>query len=127
MRNFKVCYQFPSDACRSVGRRLTKIVVLAVVLSAFFTVEATAADLNGTITYKTSRMSQPAALAEALVSVYHIDSKRKTVTRTNSNGDYLFKNLIGGSYLIAVEKDGSRIYQGRVDVPRSGRRFDIKF
>jgi len=106
--------------------QLAKHVVFALAFAAMFAVTAAAADLNGTITYKTLKMAQPGPLSEALVSVYHIGTKSKTVTRTSSTGKYLFKNLPNGSYVILVEKDGQRVYQGKVDVSQGNRQFDIK-
>ena len=94
---------------------------LAVMLAA----PAAAASLGGTVTYKARGMTKPDGLASAIVSVYHTGTGRKAVTRTNGAGTYLFRSLPGGLYVILVEKDGKRVYQGKVDVRDQDARFDI--
>lgn len=89
-------------------------------LTAILAATAQAASLGGTVTYRTS------GVPSAVVSVYQTGTGRKAVTLTNSLGAYLFNNLPGGSYIVLVEKDGRRIYQGRVEVPKQATRFDIR-
>jgi hypothetical protein len=86
---------------------------------------AAAADLGGTVTYKVPSMTRPAPLLAVLVSAYNPATARKTVTRTNDVGVYLFKGLPGGLYVIFVERDGRRLYQGKVEVREPATRFDI--
>lgn len=99
---------------------------VAVVLSSFFAATACAAQLDGTITYRTAGMSAPAPLTSALVSVYRSQSSSTAITRTNGAGAYRFNNLAAGQYVVFVEKDGRRIYQGRVTVSDQNQRFDIQ-
>ena len=89
------------------------------VLTAFLAVPAEAGSLEGTVTYGES------AVPSAMVSLYQTDTGRKSVTITNSLGAYKFDGLPGGSYIVLVEKDGRRIYQGKVDVPEQSARIDI--
>ena len=89
-------------------------------LTAILVATAQAASLGGTVSYRTS------GVPSAVVSVYHTGTGRKAVTLTNSRGAYLFNNLPGGRYVVLVEKDGRRIYQGKVDVPEQAIRFDIR-
>jgi hypothetical protein len=86
---------------------------------------AAAADLSGTVTYKVPGMTRPAPLLAVLVSAYNPATARKSVTRTNEVGVYLFKSLPDGLYVIFVEKDGRRLYQGKVEVRDPATRFDI--
>jgi hypothetical protein len=88
-------------------------------------VAAAAAELSGTVTYKTAAMGTPAPLSSALVSVYRTPTSNTTVTRTNSAGMYRFADLAAGQYVVFVEKDGRRLYQGRVTVGDQPKRFDI--
>ncbi len=95
-------------------------------LVAILTVSAAAASLTGTVSYKTQGMTKPDTLPAVLVSVYNPTTHRKTVTRTNDLGVYLFNGLPSGLYVLFVEKDGKRIYQGKVEVRDTGTRFDIR-
>ena len=88
--------------------------------SAILAATAQAAGLAGTVTYGKS------GVPSAVVSVYQSGTGRRAVTLTNSLGAYLFNNLPSGSYIVLVEKDGRRIYQGRVEVPTQSVRFDIR-
>ena len=126
MKSSKRYFRLQSDRCATPGSsgELVKTVVLATVLAVLFAGMASASDLSGTVTYKTSRMTRPEALPAALVSVYNTATQNKTVTRTNSLGAYLLRNLPGGTYLIVIEKDGRRVYQGKVVIP-TNRPFDI--
>jgi hypothetical protein len=88
--------------------------------------QAAAANLDGTITYGARGTTRPDPLVSALVSVYSPSTRQKMVTRTNDLGRYLYKSLPGGVYVILVEKDGRRVYQGKVEVREPETRFDIQ-
>jgi hypothetical protein len=126
MKNSKRYFRQRSDRCVTTGSpgKLATTIVMATVLTVVFAGMSAAADLSGTVTYKTAGMARPEGLPSALVSVYETATQRKTVTRTNNLGAYLFRNLPGGSYLIVIEKDGRRVYQGKVVIP-TNRPFDI--
>lgn len=94
-------------------------------LLAMLATPAAAADLSGTVTYKVPGMTRSDPLPSALVSAYNPAISRKTVTRTNNVGVYLFKTLPDGLYVIFVERDGRRLYQGKVEVREPTTRFDI--
>jgi hypothetical protein len=100
--------------------------VLGCVLALVFVANAAAADLKGIVTYTTDKVTTPAPLTSALVSLYRTDNHQKTVTRTSSTGEYQFKNLQSGEYLVLIEKDGRTLYQGKVEVQDSDTQFDIK-
>ena len=87
---------------------------------------AAAASLDGTITYGARGTTRLDPLVSALVSVYNPATRQKLVTRTNDLGKYLYKNLPGGVYVILVEKDGRRVYQGKVEIREPETRFDIQ-
>ncbi len=91
----------------------------AIALAAWLALPSAAAGLEGKVTYRTS------AIPSAIVSVYQESSGRKAVTLSNSSGEYRFDNLPSGSYIVLVEKDGRRIYQGRTSVAGGLARFDI--
>jgi hypothetical protein len=88
--------------------------------------QAAAANLDGTITYGARGTTRPGPLVSVLVSVYNPATRQKMVTRTNDLGRYLYKSLPGGVYVILVEKDGRRVYQGKVEVREPETRFDIQ-
>jgi hypothetical protein len=92
-------------------------------LAAILATPAIGASLIGTVSYKTGGVAH--AVPEALVMVYHVTTRRKAVTRSNDSGYYAF-NVPKGDYVILVEKDGVRVYQGKVEVHDRGTRFDIK-
>jgi hypothetical protein len=89
-------------------------------LAAILATTAQAESLGGTVTYGTT------GVPSAVVSAYETTTGRKAVTRTNSVGAYLFRNLPSGKYVVLVEKDGRRIYQGKVDVKEQATKFDIR-
>jgi hypothetical protein len=95
-------------------------------LVAGLTISAAAASLTGTVTYKAQGTTKSDALPSVLVSVYNPATHRKTVTRTNNLGVYLFNDLPSGLYVLLVEKDGKRIYQGKIEVRDPATRFDIR-
>ena len=126
MKSLKRYLRVQNDRCAPSGGagELVKTIVLATVLIVVFAGVLSAADFGGTVTYKTSGMARPEVLPSALVSVYHTATQRKTVTRTNNVGSYLFRNLPSGTYIIVIEKDGRRVYQGKVEIP-TNRPVDI--
>ena len=91
-----------------------------IVVTAVLAAQAVAASLGGTVFYGTTGVSS------GLVSAYQIGTGRKAVTLTNSSGAYFFNSLPVGGYVVFVEKDGRKIYQGRVDVRQNSTRFDIR-
>ncbi len=82
---------------------------------------AAAASLGGVVT------SSGRSVDSATVSIYDTrPGGGKIVTITNAAGVYLFGNVRSGAYIVVVEKDGRRIYQGRTSVPESAAKFDIR-
>jgi len=106
------------------GRQVRNTLCLTFLMF-LFVGTAVAGNLTGTVTSTSKGVAKPAPVASVFVSVYQANTKRKTVTRTNSSGAYQFKNLAKGTYMIHVEKDGKQVYQGKVEVPDSGTTFDI--
>ena len=82
---------------------------------------AAAATLSGAVT------ANGRAVDSAVVSIY-VDTQgdRKFVTITNASGAYRFTNVRNGVYIVIVEKDGRRIYQGPMNVQVEEARFDVK-
>ena len=111
---------------RNFASWLFRISCCTVVLALAAAAQAAAADLNGTITYRTRGTAKTDPLVSALVSVYNPATRRKLVTRTNDLGRYLYKSLPSGVYVVLVEKEGRRVYQGKVDVREPETRFDIQ-
>ena len=94
-------------------------------LTAILAAPAQAGLLRGAVTHGTS------GVPSAIVSFYQIGAGStkfitRNITRTNNLGRYAFNNLPSGSYIVLVEKDGRRIYQGRFDVPVQSTHFDIQ-
>ena len=110
---------------RGAEGRWSRTALAGMALAVMLAAPAAAASLGGTVTYKARGMTKPDGLASAIVSVYHTGTGRKAVTRTNGAGTYLFRSLPGGLYVILVEKDGKRVYQGKVEVRDQDARFDI--
>jgi redox-regulated HSP33 family molecular chaperone len=79
---------------------------------------AAAADLSGRITVS------GAPLAGAVVKANLIDSGRGpaavSVTVTGPAGEYVLHGLRNGDYILLVDANGRRIYQGRLTLTSSG-------
>jgi hypothetical protein len=73
---------------------------------------APAANLRGKITHQ----SRP--VADALVRLYPTGSGRGEViaTRTSDSGRYVIGRIRPGTYVLLVEKNGRRVFQGRIEV-----------
>lgn len=86
--------------------------ILASISSLFlFVALAAGADLSGRITVKGE------ALPRAVVTV-NLVSKRAprtvTITRSDARGQYAFHGLRNGEYVLLVDLNGRRVYQGEV-------------
>ena len=79
---------------------------------------ARAADLSGRVTVS------GAPLAGAVVKANLIGSGRGpaavSVTRTGPAGEYVLRGLRNGDYILLVDTNGRRVYQGRLTLPASG-------
>lgn len=79
---------------------------------------AAAADLSGRVTVS------GAPLAGAVVKANFISSGRGpvavSVTRTGPAGEYLLRGLRNGDYILLVDTNGRRVYQGQLTLPASG-------
>lgn len=102
--------------------RISGLLVLAIIVI----LPASAANVGGIISYRISGIGTERPLEEALVTVYNVKTQAKAVTRSNNRGEYLITSLSSGDYIILVEKDGRRLYQGRVEVQTAETRRDIK-
>jgi hypothetical protein len=74
---------------------------------------ASAADLLGRVTFR------GAPLAGAVVTANLIGRQGQgpaavRVTRTGPRGEYALQGIRNGSYILLVDMDGRRIYQGRI-------------
>jgi uncharacterized GH25 family protein len=72
---------------------------------------AAAANLAGRVTFR----GKP--LTGAVVTATLIENRRAgpvTVTRTDSHGQYVLRNLRNGTYALLVNLNGRRIYQGEI-------------
>ena len=84
---------------------------LVFISALFCTVLASAASLSGRVTFR------GAPLAGAVVTANLIGSRGPaavTVTRTGSGGEYALEGLRNGDYILLVDMNGHRIYQGRI-------------
>lgn len=71
----------------------------------------TAADLSGLVTVR----GKP--LAAAVVTANLIGEKGPaavTITRAGPKGEYLLKGLRNGNYILLVDMNGRRVFQGKV-------------
>jgi hypothetical protein len=70
-----------------------------------------AADLSGQVTVRA------APLAGAVVTANLIGARGPaaiSVTRTGSGGQYLLRGLRNGDYILLVDMNGRRVYQGQI-------------
>ena len=80
-----------------------------------FAALAVAADLSGRVTVR----GEP--LAGAVVTANLIGQRGPAavaVTRTGPRGEYTLRRLRNGDYIILVDLNGRRIYQGRIALTR---------
>jgi hypothetical protein len=102
--------------------RISRVMILTAVLS----VPAFATNVLGTITYKTAGMVNPAPLTDALITIYNTTSGARVITRSGAGGVFAFKGIAAGSYVVIVEKNGRRLYQGKVNAQEPQSRLDIR-
>lgn len=72
---------------------------------------AAAADLSGRVTF------HGAPLAGAVVTANLIGERGPaavTVSRTGARGEYVLRGLRNGDYILLVDMNGRRVYQGRI-------------
>ena len=72
---------------------------------------AAAANLSGRVTLR------GAPLAGAVVTANLIGERGPsavTVTRTGARGEYILRGLRNGDYILLVDMNGRRVYQGRI-------------
>ena len=74
---------------------------------------AAAADLSGRVTVRGAPL--PGAVVTANLIGAH-GPAAVTVTRTGAGGDYVMRGLRNGDYILLVDMNGRRVYQGRVTV-----------
>ena len=74
---------------------------------------AAAADLSGRVTLR------GAPLAGAVVTANLIGERGPaavTVTRTGPRGEYFLRGIRNGDYILLVDMNGRRVYQGRISL-----------
>jgi hypothetical protein len=86
---------------------------------------AAAADLSGRVT------AGGAPLAGAVVTANLIGARGPaavSVTRTGKAGDYILRGLRNGDYVLLIDLNGRRIYQGRISLagPNLVRNIDLQ-
>jgi hypothetical protein len=92
-------------------RSISCLVAIALLLAA----PLLAGELSGRVT------GGGRPISDAFVRLYQIDPsggnwKGVFVTRTNQGGVYLLRGLPNAEYVILVEKDGRRLFQGKVRI-----------
>jgi hypothetical protein len=102
--------------------RTRRLLILAAILS----FPAAAATLGGTITYKNPGMIKELPLEQATVTVYNTKTQAKAVTVSSNRGAYELRKLAAGSYIVLVEKNGRRLYQGRAEIREPSSQFNIR-
>ena len=78
---------------------------------------AFAADISGCVKVR------GVPVAGAVVTVNLMDARGSTpvtVTRTDSHGNYALRGLSTGNYILLVDLEGRRVFQGQVAVADSG-------
>ncbi len=72
---------------------------------------AAAADLSGRVTFRGS----PLVGAVVTANLIGVNAPPTViVTRTDAHGDYLLRNLRSGEYILLVDMNGRRVYQGQI-------------
>jgi hypothetical protein len=110
---------------QTLGRsrlRISRLLMLAALLA----FPAGAATLGGTITYKNPGMIKELPLEQATVTVYNTKTRAKAVTVSSDRGAYELRKLAAGSYIVLVEKNGRRLYQGRAEIREPSTQFNIR-
>lgn len=83
---------------------------------------AAAADLSGLVTVR-GRPLEAAVVTANLIGAR--GPAAVTITRTNPKGEYLLRGLRDGAYILLVDMNGRRIYQGKIDLAGPGVRKNI--
>jgi hypothetical protein len=95
-------------------RRLKVLAFISCLL--LTTTLAAAANISGRVTFRGS------PLAGALVTANLIGKQGAasvTVARTDAQGGFLLQGLGNGEYILFVDMDGRRVFQGKVDLTGS--------
>jgi hypothetical protein len=71
-------------------------------------------------------MIKEVPLEQATVTVYNAKTKAKAVTVSSDRGAYELRKLAAGSYIVLVEKNGRRLYQGRAEIREPSTQFNIR-
>ena len=71
-------------------------------------------------------MTRAAAMTSALVTIVNVERKQKIVTRTNELGGFRIRNVSPGVYVVLVEKEGRRLYQGKVEIKEPDTPFNVQ-
>jgi len=92
--------------------------ILGVIL---ITVPSFGASLSGKVAYRN------APVTDASVTLYAVDEAKMTrgatyATRTSSAGTYSFPSLPNGDYVLIVEKNRQRVYQGKLQLVNAARK-----
>ena len=72
---------------------------------------AAAADLSGRVTFRGAPLAGAVVTAD-LIGAHGASSV--TITRTDSQGRYVLRKLPKGEYVLLVDIEGRRVFQGRV-------------
>lgn len=72
---------------------------------------AAAADLSGCVTFRGEPLAGAVVTAD-LIGAHGAASVN--ITRTDSQGKYVLKGLPNGEYILLVDIEGRRVFQGRV-------------
>ena len=91
---------------------------LAFVSSVLLSAALHAADLSGRVTVSGAPLPGAVVKAELIESGHR--PAAVSVTRTGSDGEYLLHGLRNGDYILLVDTNGRRIYQGRITLTASG-------
>jgi hypothetical protein len=91
---------------------------LAFVSSVLLSAALHAADLSGRVTVSGAPLPGAVVKAELIESGHR--PAAVSVTRTGSDGEYLLRGLRNGDYILLVDTNGRRVYQGRIALPAAG-------
>ena len=97
---------------------MTSRLMLSVVLIA---IPCFGASLSGKVAYRN------APVTNASVTLYAVDEAKMKrgatyATRTSSAGTYSFPSLPNGDYVLIVEKNRQRVYQGKLQLENAARK-----
>jgi len=92
---------------------MRRLKTLAFTSCLLMTTLAAAADLSGRVTFRGAPLNGAVVTANLIGKQ---GTASVTVTRTDGQGQFALQGLSNGQYILLVDMDGRRVYQGQLDL-----------